>query len=241
MSRRILAAFDFDFTLVDNDSDHFVFDKLSPELRRKMSELHGVVQWTDLMHQLLGELHQEGKTKQQIIDALGTIEFNPAILKMFEAIKSVGGEIIIVSDANTIYIDEILKAKNAREYITEIITNPGTWDETGRLHVTRRIKPPQTHNCPGVCSVNLCKGSEMLARIENYDMVLYGGDGRNDHCPMTKLKANRDIAFARKGHSLEKLLNSDQKHVEAIQARLVWWTEADDLLEEVVAALAGKA
>ncbi|KAJ3015016.1 UNVERIFIED_CONTAM: hypothetical protein HDU68_012928 [Siphonaria sp. JEL0065] len=210
-----------------------------------MSELSGTVQWTDLVHQLLGELHQEGKTKQEIIDVLGEIEFNPAILKMLHAIKGAGGDIIIVSDANTVYIDEILKAKNAREYISEIITNPGIWDPTtSRLSVTRRIAPPETHGCSGACSVNLCKGSEILPRIKDYDLILYGGDGKNDHCPMTKLRKG-DVALARRGHSLEKLLSlatdgaaGDGKKLDEIQARLVWWTEADDLLEIVEGVLA---
>ncbi|KAI8611110.1 phosphatase phospho-type [Chytriomyces sp. MP71] len=235
----ILAAFDFDYTLVDDDSDHFVFDSLSPLLRKKMSELTGNVQWTDLMHQLLGELHSEGVSKSQIIETLGSIQFNPAIRVMMEAIKAAGGDIIIVSDANTIYIDEILKAKNARELIAEIVTNPGTWDDTGRLHVSRRIAPPLTHGCTSVCSVNLCKGSEMLQRMEQYDVVLYGGDGKNDYCPMTKLSA-KDYAFARRGHSLEKLLDSrDSKHIDAIKAKLIWWTEGEDLLAQVQDVLAG--
>jgi hypothetical protein len=31
------------------------------------------------------------------------------MLRVFEAINSAGGDIIIVSDANTVYIDEILR------------------------------------------------------------------------------------------------------------------------------------
>ncbi|KAJ3211685.1 DNA-directed RNA polymerase III core subunit ret1 [Entophlyctis luteolus] len=196
--KRVLAAFDFDFTLVDNDSDHYVFDKLSPVLRTK----------------------------------------NPAIIKMCEAIRSAGGDIIIVSDANTIYIDEIAKAKNFRQYITEIVTNPGTWSETGRLHVQRRVKAPEVHGCTNVCSVNLCKGKEILERMKEYDMIIYGGDGRNDYCPMTKLGGG-DFALARKGFSLEKLLDSDPKYPAAIQARLLWWNEADDLLAHVESILKG--
>ncbi|KAJ3073119.1 hypothetical protein HDU98_002208 [Podochytrium sp. JEL0797] len=227
--RKILAAFDFDFTLVEDDSDHHVFEVLSPVLRRKMSELQGTVQWTDLMHQLLGELHAEGKTKEQIIECLGAIKFNPAILDMFEAIKAAGGDIIIVSDANTIYIDEILKAKNARQYISEIITNPGTWTSTGRLSVTRRIAPPQSHSCTFPCSLNLCKGSEIAPRLENYTLVMYGGDGKNDFCPMMRLREG-DVALARRGHSLEKVLVGREGEC---KGRVVWWREVEELVREV--------
>ncbi|KAJ3296486.1 hypothetical protein HDU79_006511 [Rhizoclosmatium sp. JEL0117] len=235
----LLAAFDFDFTLVEDDSDGYIFDVLSPGLRQKMIELQGKVQWTDLVHQLLGELHQEGKTKQQIIEAIGTIPFSLAIITMFETIKAAGGDIIIVSDANTVYIDEILKAKNARQYITEIVSNPGTWGPDERLSVTRRVKPPAVHGCKGVCSLNLCKGMEMIERMEGYELVLYGGDGRNDHCPMTKLKKG-DVALARTGHSLEKLVKSDVKHLEAIQACVLWWNTPEELLGHVQKVLSHK-
>jgi hypothetical protein len=29
---KFLCAFDFDFTVIDDDSDHWVFDKLSPQV-----------------------------------------------------------------------------------------------------------------------------------------------------------------------------------------------------------------
>ncbi|KAJ3124575.1 DNA-directed RNA polymerase III core subunit ret1 [Physocladia obscura] len=236
---RLKVAFDFDFTLVDNDSDCFVFDKLSPELRKKMSELSGVVQWTDLMHQLLGELNSAGVSKAQIIGVLGNIEFNPAILQMFEAIKSSSGDVIIVSDANSVYIDEILKAKNGRQFVTEIVTNPGSWDASGRLNVERKVKPPAIHGCPNVCSVNLCKGAEILQRMNNYDLVIYGGDGKNDFCPMTKLRST-DVALVRRGHSLEAYLKADAKRVENIKARVLWWTEANEMLTHVQTVLGQK-
>ncbi|KAJ3357992.1 hypothetical protein HDU83_000049 [Entophlyctis luteolus] len=225
--KRVLAAFDFDFTLVDNDSDHYVFDKLSPVLRTKMTDV------CFLSNNVLTVLRKP-LSYRGLFNGLTwcTIEFNPAIIKMCEAIRSAGGDIIIVSDANTIYIDEIAK------YITEIVTNPGTWSETGRLHVQRRVKAPEVHGCTNVCSVNLCKGKEILERMKEYDMIIYGGDGRNDYCPMTKLGGG-DFALARKGFSLEKLLDSDPKYPAAIQARLLWWNEADDLLAHVESILKG--
>jgi hypothetical protein len=33
----LLVALDFDFTVIDDDSDHWVFDKLSPTLRQKVN------------------------------------------------------------------------------------------------------------------------------------------------------------------------------------------------------------
>lgn len=36
---RILFAFDFDFTMIDDDSDHYVFQQLSPSLFAKVHPL----------------------------------------------------------------------------------------------------------------------------------------------------------------------------------------------------------
>jgi pyridoxal phosphate phosphatase PHOSPHO2 len=91
---KYLFAFDFDHTLVDDDSDRFVFQQLSPKLLQKvvllellgatkqpnpplskMTELQGQVQWTDLMNLLLRDLHAEGVNIQNIRDALAAIPF----------------------------------------------------------------------------------------------------------------------------------------------------------------------
>ncbi|KAH9272105.1 hypothetical protein BASA83_005694 [Batrachochytrium salamandrivorans] len=55
---RLLLAFDFDYTMVDEDSDVFVFQHLAPDLLTKMRVLYntGHYVWTDLMDLLLGDL-----------------------------------------------------------------------------------------------------------------------------------------------------------------------------------------
>ncbi|KAI8851807.1 phosphatase phospho-type [Chytridium lagenaria] len=234
----LLAAFDFDWTVIDDDSDHWVINKLSETQAAKMKELSGKVQWTDLMGMLLKGLHAEGVTSEDIIKKLGEIPFNPAMVGVFETIKAAGGDIIIVSDANTIFIEEILIAKNIRHFITEIVTNPGTWDSSGCLTVQRRIKSTDApHNCQSICAINLCKGNEMTIRFEGYERFIYGGDGRNDYCPMTKL-STADAVFPRRGHSLEKYLTSNKLSIEAITASIHWWSSSEDLLAAVKTVLA---
>jgi hypothetical protein len=44
--------------------------------------------------------------------------------------------------------------------------------------------------------------------------------------------------LARRGHSLEKLLSTDPKRAESINAKLHWWSSADELLEIVKGLLA---
>ncbi len=39
--------------MIDNNSDPWVFEQLSKELMKKVIELHGTIQWTDLMYVIL--------------------------------------------------------------------------------------------------------------------------------------------------------------------------------------------
>ncbi|KAJ3312974.1 Isobutyryl-CoA dehydrogenase, mitochondrial [Blyttiomyces sp. JEL0837] len=226
----LLVALDFDHTVIDDDSDHWVFDQLSPELRAKMRQLKGDFQWTDLMHLLLGQLHESGVQKEEIRRVLQTITFNPAMAEAFELIREYGGEIVIISDANTVYINEILEAKGLRQHVSMIITNPGHWDEHGRLHVKRRVTEPP-HGCTNVCAVNLCKGKELTAIMGDYQRVVYGGDGKNDYCPSTKLSPS-DLLLARKGFSLEELMTRDETLKEQQRSLLTAVSNAKQGLSE---------
>jgi len=46
---KTLVAFDFDYSLIDQDSDHFGLLYLAPSLLEKMEEWKRDMQWTDLM------------------------------------------------------------------------------------------------------------------------------------------------------------------------------------------------
>jgi pyridoxal phosphate phosphatase PHOSPHO2 len=104
---RYLFALDFDFTVIDEDSDHYIIKVLAPDLMGKMKDLQRTIHWTDLCHLLVGDLHELGYTPNQMNQALRTIPFNPAMREAFELVFSKGHDIIIISDANTVYIEEI--------------------------------------------------------------------------------------------------------------------------------------
>ena len=89
-------------SLVDQDSDRWVFEVLAPHLRRKMKSLKASTQWTDLVYiprivfkkilreftiifsaQSLKELHREGKTKDDIIGALEILPFVRLLYSIF--------------------------------------------------------------------------------------------------------------------------------------------------------------
>ena len=47
---RQLVVFDFDWSLIDQDTDRYVFEVLAPDLRRYMKSVKDDVQWTDLVY-----------------------------------------------------------------------------------------------------------------------------------------------------------------------------------------------
>lgn len=140
------------------------------------------------MNLLLQELHSSQGVSEPILrTCLSSIPFHDDMGKALSVATTSGGEVIIISDANTFYIDHILNVKGVRGHISRIITNPATFREDGLLMIEKHtVNPP--HGCSR-CAVNLCKGKELLSHLSEkpFDRVVYLGDGRNDFCPATKL------------------------------------------------------
>ena len=90
------------------------------------------------------------------------------------------------------------------------MTNPAEWDESGLLKLRRRVDPAGVqHKCAVGCSPNMCKGTPRISRSPflmaqatsgeeleaflerhqpNFDQIIYVGDGKNDYCPVLRLR-----------------------------------------------------
>ncbi|KAG0243143.1 hypothetical protein BGW41_002783 [Actinomortierella wolfii] len=227
-----LAVFDFDWTLIEADSDHWVMQALNPALRDAQIAEEEVVQWTDLQQKLLGELHEMGFRRSHLEAALRSIPFTPEMIETLKFLKSQGTDICILSDANTVYIDVILKAYGIDHLIDQVLTNPAYYDETERLNVQRRRgRDMPHHGCPNPCAANLCKGQELdaLMAVQEYDQVIYGGDGTNDYCAALHLRP-QDVVLARSGLNLERHIKSNRGQV---KANVKYWQSSKDVLKYV--------
>ncbi|GAA97050.1 hypothetical protein E5Q_03725 [Mixia osmundae IAM 14324] len=203
-----LVVFDFDWSLVDQDTDRYVFECLQPELRKSMKVDKAHVQWTDLMARNLGKLHEQGFTRQQIEESLQELPFHRAMRRGVRSLKErTQTTLFCLSNSNSIFIDTILKHHRMTDIFSEIVTNPAEWDDTGLLKLRRRISPEeQQHNCKVGCSPNMCKGTELAAYLERhggFDQVIYVGDGGNDMCPVLTLRS-QDLALVRTGRELQR-------------------------------------
>ncbi|KAG0290453.1 hypothetical protein BGZ96_006077 [Linnemannia gamsii] len=227
-----LFVFDFDWTLIDADSDYFVFEHLSAELSKIQLGSIGKVQWTDLQQRLLGELFDRGVSREDIEQTLSSIPFAPERIEALKLMKEQGSDLYILSDANTVYIETVLKAYNIDNLFSGILTNHAQFDSRGRLNVTRyHGLDKEPHRCPLPCEPNLCKGLELQKLIDshNWTQVIYMGDGSNDFCPSTHLSRERgDLVLARRGLSLEQRI---KERPELVKAEIVYWKDAQDVLE----------
>ncbi|KAG0278187.1 hypothetical protein BGZ95_004500 [Linnemannia exigua] len=253
-----LACFDFDWSLIDTDSDRFVIEYLSPVLRHKLDT--SPMQWTDLQNECLKEYHDQGGSGQKIRESLTKIPLDSKMIQACQLLHSKGWVLAIISDANQVYIEGILEHYGIKNLFSAIITNPAFWDVQDRLHIQRLIPADGTpHGCPtGVCSLNICKGQEVDKLLLNLNSgttgstviasldkaaaplrMLYVGDGRNDYCPALRMNSSEDIYFVRKGRSLEKYLNKAESPEiqKAILSRIVYWDRAGEILSELQSTL----
>ncbi|KAF8977823.1 hypothetical protein BGZ46_007100 [Entomortierella lignicola] len=230
-----LIVFDFDWTLIEADSDVWVIQNLGAgDIAKQQEDLHEKVQWTDLQDMLLGKLHECGVTRQDIEKSLQGIPFTPEMITALQLMKSQGAELCIISDANTFYIDTILKTHGLDHLFSKIITNPAHFDDQGRLRVVRfHGLDKEPHGCPLPCHPNLCKGRELQKLIDTkvWDQVIYMGDSTNDFCPSTRLLSSsngrEDIILARANLLLEKKI---KENPELIKANVIYWESPKDVL-----------
>lgn len=229
--KKIRVLFDFDHTIVDGNSDVFVFEKLAPDIVKEQKTLPKEVQWTDFMDLAFTKLHERKVTKEQIIDCFKDIPLAPEMSESLRYIADRGCRMDIVSDANTIFIDSILMHYRLRNLFFKVTTNPSFFDSAGKLHIVRFIKKTdKPHGCT-LCPINMCKGEFVLDRLAN-ERLFYVGDGSNDLCPVLRLKEG-DQVFARAGFGLVKRLANPEysKQVKAIVHLWATYEELRNLLK----------
>lgn len=223
---RVLVVWDFDFSLINENSDTYVIRQLDPTgglWAKAENKLHNGTQWTKLMDWAVGELHNQGHDATSLSRVLATI---PVMRGAREAVRHASdscAEQRILSDANTYYIDECLREPlSMRNVFSTVYTNPGQVDEQGRLH----ISPADTVECRN-CPVNLCKGRvlESWMSEQPYNKIIYVGDGGGDFCPALKLRVG-DVLLARRAPRdtlLKKVRNAD------IKAEVIEWGGKRDI------------
>ena len=175
--------------------------------------------WTDLMDHVFSLISRH-TTQENILEHMRQLRLYEQAMKAITAVRDCqNAEVIIISDANTIFIECILQECGVRDVIKEVFSNPAQFEPSGRL----RVKHYHSHTCGTCChSPNLCKGhvlKDYLKANPSYEKVIYAGDGRGDFCPAASLR-KQDVVVCREGYPLAKLLSSVSVSESNNEARL---------------------
>jgi pyridoxal phosphate phosphatase PHOSPHO2 len=165
MPNSTLIIFDYDWSLVDENSDIYIFKVLCPqlldtiELRRKDSP-----SWTRLIDELLGELStlRPHLSLSELKEVLAKIPVQDGMLEAVAHALQKNAIIKIISDANTFYIRSFLDHHGLSTHISEIFTNHAYFDENNRLRVSPyHSLDYEPHGC-SFCPANMCKGMYVI-------------------------------------------------------------------------------
>lgn len=190
---RLLVVWDYDWSLIDTNSDTYVVEQLRPQLYSRF-ELDGrpggPKGWTATMDYQMEGLWELGVTPDDLKGCVAAVPVSDGCLQAVRlaADHSPGVQQMILSDANSVFIEAFLEGRGLRSCMREVVTNPAEFDAEGRLHVSPYHTGPR-HTCP-LCPSNLCKGM-VLERVRaalSPDCVVYVGDGGGDFCPACDLR-----------------------------------------------------
>ncbi|KAM9765555.1 pyridoxal phosphate phosphatase PHOSPHO2 [Menidia menidia] len=238
-----LMVFDFDHTVVDDNSDTWVIKCLPDQtLPDSVKNSYRKGQWTEYMGRVMNHIGEQKVGCDRIRSVMETIPFTDGMTDLLTFISENKSAIdcIVISDSNTIFIDWILKAAGHRTAVDLVFTNPARFNESGFMEV----ECYHSHDCQK-CPVNLCKRkvleqylSEQANGGRKYQQIFYVGDGGNDLCPTSCLRAS-DVVMPRKGYTLEKLLARLEAHNGdmPLQAKIISWSSGSDILQELKARM----
>lgn len=236
---KTLMVFDFDHTVVDDNSDTWVIRCLPGQtLPDSVKNTYRKGRWTEFMGRVMNYIGDQEVSPDRVRSVMETIPFTAGMMDLLKFIAEHKNTIdcIVISDSNTMFIDWILNASGLQAAVDQVFTNPAKFNELGYMEV----QCYHSHDCDQ-CPVNLCKKKVLelyLSEQSNggveYERIFYMGDGGNDLCPTSCLRGH-DVVMPRKGYTLEKLLAKleGQGESTSFKAKVIAWSSGTDILEEL--------
>lgn len=227
MPTKVTVIFDFDRTLIEDDSDRWVISNMG--LTNLFNQLRTTLPWTSLMDTMAEELHSRRCRVEDIVECLKGVPLHPRTAAAIKSAHSLGCDLKIISDANVLYIETILKHHGLFDCFSEIISNPARVDEHGRLKIFPFHDLASPHGC-NLCPPNMCKGL-VVERIQgslsehNRNRFIYLGDGKGDFCPTLKL-GREDYVMPRKNFPLWECIS---QYPTFVKAQVQDWQTPEEL------------
>ncbi|XP_022278788.2 phosphoethanolamine/phosphocholine phosphatase isoform X1 [Canis lupus baileyi] len=231
---RFLLTFDFDETIVDENSDDSIVraapgQRLPESLRATYREGF----YNEYMQRVFQYLGEQGVRPRDLRAIYEAIPLSPGMSDLLQFVAKQGScfEVILISDANTFGVESALRAAGHHGLFRRILSNPSGPDARGLL----ALRPFHTHSCAR-CPANMCKHKVLSDYLRerahdgvHFERLFYVGDGANDFCPMGLL-AGGDVAFPRRGYPMHRLIQEAQKaEPSSFRASVVPWETATDV------------
>ncbi|KAJ7969485.1 Inorganic pyrophosphatase [Quillaja saponaria] len=195
----IAVVFDFDRTIIDDDSDRWVVTQMG--LTQLFNELRFTMPWTSLMDRMMKELHSKGITPKEIAECLKRAQLHPPIIAAIKSAHALGCDLRIISDANLFFIETILEYHGVSS-------------------------PHGCHLCPlNMCKGLVIDGIRGCPTEKEKKRVIYLGDGKGDFCPTLGLRES-DYVMPRKNYPLWNWICSNQT---LVKAKVHEWSNGDEL------------
>ncbi|XP_016995201.2 pyridoxal phosphate phosphatase PHOSPHO2 [Drosophila takahashii] len=222
---RILAAIDFDKTIVQQDSYLAVSQLLPASQNKELQQLIPRCGWLGFIGRVLQLLHSEYKVDSVAVGRrVRRLQAVPGMLRVLRRLaRHSRVDLCIVSDANSFFIGEWLREYAIECLFAGVFTNPACVQASGELLVL----PYEEQTDCELCPANLCKGSvlEELICSGRYERVVYVGDSCNDLCAMRQLRS-RDVACIRRGFELHGKLVA---HGGELTCSVLTWRDGHEL------------
>lgn len=226
----ILGAFDFDYTIIKENSDFVVRDLLpSDVIKQRLETFYNAQGWTAYMAETFQILFEEGFNEEKIKETITSISAVPDFVSLFRRLREINCEIVIISDSNTYFIDEWLKSHKIRDTVHTIYSNPAHFSE-GKLIIEKYHEQDWCN----LSTRNLCKGYILQSHIDKrrgegakFNRIFYVGDGHNDLCPSLKLQTG-DLVFPRIGFPLLEQL---QLFAYKVKAQVIPWENTSQIFD----------
>ena len=232
--KKSLLIFDFDKTIIDDDSyGHVILKTLTKEELQNIFDRRNE-NWVDGYNYSLKQIKYHGKTKEDFDKMLDELSLTKGMADLFSYIKAQKNnyDSIILSCGYDYVIKYILKKFNISNVFLDIICNPSrdaNPDETDQFIYVMKKKPHDCDKCnPCSCKNNEFKEFSSTHDMNNYDKIIFICDGYNDICLAKNLGKN-DITMARKDFALDKQLKENNS-INNLNCKFEVWENGNDII-----------
>ncbi|KAM9861325.1 pyridoxal phosphate phosphatase PHOSPHO2 isoform 3-T4 [Aulostomus maculatus] len=135
---KTLMVFDFDHTVVDDNSDTWVIRCLPGQtLPDNVKNSYRKGHWTEFMGRVMNYIGDQEVSPDRVRSVMETIPFTAGMADLLTFISEQKNAIdcIIISDANTMFIDWILHAAGLQAAVDRVFTNPAKFNDLGYMEV----------------------------------------------------------------------------------------------------------